>query len=147
MDSIYVQRYPAGSQVPQTHRSTSSPLPPSATAPETLQGSRDRALFGPRRAPVGRLSLHLPVDEKPGQESVGVKAAAHLAPVPKCLFRQIGEIERFPPGKAESAVVVRVVTGFLKLNEGGGDVDQRLLNLLAIQPGCELGRYPTTCLI
>ena len=66
MDSISVQRYPAGSEVPQTHRLTSSPLPPSATAPEALQGSRDRALFGRRRAPAGRLSLHLPVDKKPG---------------------------------------------------------------------------------
>ena len=73
----------------------------------------------------------------PSQESVGLKATAHLAPIPKRLFRQIGEIGRFPPGKAERAVEVRVVAGFLKLDEGGGDVDQRLLNLLAVQAGCE----------
>ena len=96
-------------------------------------------LFGRRRAPVGRLSLHLPVDEKPGQEGVCLKAAAYPAPVPKRLFRQIGEIERFPPGEAESAIVVRIVAGFLKLNEGGGDVDQRLLTCWRSRPDASLG--------
>lgn len=77
------------------------------------------------------------VSEKPGQESVGLKAAANLTPIPKRLFRQIGKVERFPPGKAASAVIVRIVPGFLKLNEGGGDGHQWLLNLLMVQTGCE----------
>ena len=139
MDSIYVQRYPAGSEAPQTLRPTSSPRPPAAAAREALLGSSDRVLFGGpsprgrRRAPAGRLSLHVPVGEKPGQESVGRQATSHLVPIPKRLIRQVGEIERFPPGKAKRAVVVRVVTGFLKLDEGGGDIDQQLPNLLAVQ--------------
>jgi len=86
--------------------------------------------------PTG-LSLHMSVSEKPGQESVGLKAAANLTPIPKRLFRQIGKVERFPPGKAASAVIVRIVPGFLKLNEGGGDGHQWLLNLLMVQTGCE----------
>ncbi len=147
MDSISVQRHPAQSEVPQIYRPTGSPRPPAAAAREALRGSSDHVLFGRlsprgrRRAPAGRLPLHVPVGEKPGQECVGRQAATHLAPVPKRLIRQIGEIERFPPGKAERAIVVRVVAGFLKLDEGGGDVDQRLLNRLAIQAGCEPGRY------
>ena len=84
--------------------------------------------------------MHLPVGEKASQESVGRQAAAHLAPIPKCLILPSRrDRARFSPGKAESTVVVRVVAGFLKLDEGGGDVDQRLLNLLAVQAGCEPG--------
>ena len=85
------------------------------------------------------LVLHLPVGEKPDQGRIGLQAAAHTAPVPKRLIRQISEIEYFPAGKAESAVVIRVVTGFLKLDEGGGDVDQLPLDRFAVQAGCELG--------
>ncbi|MCY3872704.1 MAG: hypothetical protein OXF88_00245 [Rhodobacteraceae bacterium] len=44
----------------------------------------------------------------------------------------VGEIERLPPGKAENAVVVRIVLSFLELDKGGGDVDQRPLSLLAV---------------
>jgi len=77
------------------------------------------------------------VGEKPGQKSVGLKAVANLTPIPKRLSRQIGTVERFPPGKAASAVIVRIVPGFLKLNEGGGDGHQWLLNLLMVRTGCE----------
>ncbi len=83
----------------------------------------------------------MPVGKKPDQKCVGLQAAAHLAPVPKRLIRQIGQIERFPASKAKSAVIVRIVTGFLKLDESGSDIDQGLLNPLAVQSGRELGRY------
>ena len=62
-----------------------------------------------------------------------------MVPVPKRLIRLVDEIKRFLACKAASTVVVRVVTGFLQLDECVGDVDQRILNRFAVQASCESG--------
>ena len=67
-------------------------------------------------------SLHVCVRKQSGEEGVGLEATAYLRPVSKCLVRQVGQIKGLPSGESERAIIVCLMTGFLKLHEGRRDV-------------------------
>ena len=77
--------------------------------------------MSPNRAASARFSaLNIPEDEQPRQESIRLRAAADGLPVSEGAPGQLDLVEGFAASEAPGTVVVGLVPGLLKIDEGFG---------------------------
>ena len=72
--------------------------------------------------------------------SFRLSASAYIVPIPKRLFCPVHQIENFLPRESAGCVVVRFVTGLLKVDKRRRDANEFGLGFQAVQPGAESWR-------
>ena len=89
-------------------------------------------------------ATHVPEGNQPGKEGIRLSAPAYTVPIPERLFRPVHQIEHFLPRESAGCVVVRFVTGLLKIDKRRRNPNEFGLELQAVQPGAKSWRDPAT---
>lgn len=85
----------------------------------------------------GYSGTHVREGQQACEEGVRLDAPSDPLPVGKCIFRLVQQIDHFAPREPASRVVIRFVTGLLKVHKGGSDIDDLRLECRPVQPGAE----------
>lgn len=89
-------------------------------------------------------ATHVPEGNQPGKEGIRLSAPAYTVPIPERLFRPVHQIEHFLPRESAGCVVVRFMTGLLKIDKRRRNPNEFGLEFQAVQPGAKSWRDSAT---
>ncbi|MCY4469011.1 MAG: hypothetical protein OXC08_09835 [Thiotrichales bacterium] len=97
-----------------------------------------------RRCVWGPLATHVPESKQPGKESIRLSASAYTVPIPERLLCPIHQIEHLLPRESAGGIVVRFVTGLLKVDKRCRNPNEFGLEFQIVQTGGKSWRDSTT---
>ena len=97
-----------------------------------------------RRCVWGPLATHVPESKQPGKEGIRLSASAYTVPIPERLLCPIHQIEHLLPRESAGGVVVRFVTGLLKVDKRCRNPNEFGLEFQIVQTGGKSWRDSTT---
>ena len=92
----------------------------------------------------GSSATHVPEGKQPGKEGIRLSTSAYTVPILERLFRSVYQIEHFFPRESAGWVVVRFVTGLLKVDKRCCNPDKFGLEFPAVQPWAKSWRDSAT---